>query len=153
MYLNFKRNKVWGPARGLNEIWRNCCPHLPNAVKFHYRAFREMGVGGLVGQEAKNCLTLARAFHAMHEAGAEYWTEHDSEALNDRDCREGIEIYVVHIGFRNPGHPADTPETKTLACLGHVDVFPGRAGDDYIKLVAAELATEIDWTSVENPYE
>lgn len=114
-------------------------------IRKRYAWFRKQGVGGIVGSDAATCLALAKAEHAMLEAGLDVVIEGEIEPW-DGDCP--APGYCLSVRLVRPCHAhGDDHETamncdhvETLASLGMVGV--NSLSDPYLRIIAAELAME-----------
>jgi len=63
---------------------------MTNDILRSYRWFRRQGIGGIVGQDAKNCLDLARAECAAKNAGCYWQWEDDYDGWVDLQSNGGL---------------------------------------------------------------
>lgn len=101
-----------------------------------YRTMRAYGVGGLVGQDAMTCLSLARAraLYAERDDVELTWEQEQEsyESVFGEPAAEGAEYLcgVVRIGGR------------VMASLGFVDFDGSRQARQYLRIVENELLAE-----------
>lgn len=108
-------------------------------LRRRYGWFRRQGVGGIVGQDARICLDLARAELAMREAGVEWWTEPDPEPW-DGDCEAPAYVLGVVVGVPCPEHGHDCRHAGIVGSIWSVGV--NDPGDPYLRILAAEIYSE-----------
>lgn len=101
-----------------------------------YARMRRAGIGGIVGQDAKNCLSLARAraeYHARDDVTIEWAPEQESyRDVYGEEPAEGFDYYcvVVRIGGR------------VYASLGFVDDDGSPQSREYGRMTENELLAE-----------
>lgn len=105
-----------------------------------YRWFRRQGVGGIVGQDAKTCLALARAEAWKHDQGLVAVTEDEHEPW-DEDAPAPAYCVCVVLYRPCPVHGLDCKHADVLGSLGMIGV--NDPDDPYLRIVAAELALEV----------
>lgn len=111
----------------------------PDIVR-RYRWFRRAGVGGVVGSDAQQCLALARAEAWRIASGLE--VRHDAEH-EPWDGEGPAPAYLLSVSLWRScdEHGAACRHAQCLASLGMVGV--DSLGDPYLRIVAAELASEV----------
>ena len=106
-----------------------------------YRAMRN--AGGWVGHTAECRIALARADRWLESSGLETVTEDDPEPW-EGDCPRPLDVVSVRLVRPCPLHGIECRHAETVAAIGGVGLDGNtRADREYLRILAAELASEV----------